>query len=151
MLQKIVEPNANLSGNELRSFANKNGIQLPKAYEDFLLHTNGGQPVPSAFPITGFPDNPHGVVQAFFGLKANIGAEDLEANLADLERLVPKGILPIAGTEGDDFVVLDLRKPNAPVVFWDRKSFWGSNVWNENDLYPVANDFESFLRALHER
>lgn len=150
MLQNVLEPNAAISEHELRSFAHRHGVKLPKSYEEFLLNTNGGQPVPSAFPIIGFATNPEGVVQAFFGLKATVRTEGLERNLAELEQSVPKGILPIAGTEGDDFIVLDLRKPRAPVLFWDRKPFWGSNVWNENDLYPVANDFEAFLRELHE-
>jgi hypothetical protein len=150
MLQNVLEPNSKVSESTLTSFAHRHGIRLPKAYEEFLLNTNGGQPVPAAFPIGGMEDNPEGVVQAFFGLSANIGTEDLEGNLAELGEAVPKGILPIAGTEGDDFLVLDLRQAHAPVLFWDRKAFWGSGLWNESDLYPVASNFESFLRSLHD-
>lgn len=150
MLRDVVEPNSKVSDNELRSFADKYGIRLPKAYAEFLLSTNGGQPVPAVFPIAGMEDNPAGVVQAFFGLQANIETEDLERNLAELGSTVPTGILPIAGTEGDDFLVLDLRQARAPVLFWDRRNYWGSNLWNESDLYPVAVDFESFLRELRD-
>ncbi|MDO8839074.1 MAG: SMI1/KNR4 family protein [Parvibaculum sp.] len=150
MLQDVVEPNATIGEIELRSFADRHGIRLPKAYAEFLLRTNGGQPVPAAFPIAGMEGNPSGVIQAFFGLKANIGTEDLESNLTELGETVPMGILPIAGTEGDDFLILDLRKKDAPVLFWDRKPFWGSNLWDESDLYPVAADFELLLRELHE-
>lgn len=150
MLQNIVEPSARISETELKLFAQRHGIHFPKAYEKFLLNTNGGQPVPSAFPIEGLSGNPSGVVQAFFGLKANVGTEDLENNLLELGESVPKGILPIAGTEGDDFLVLDLRQTGAPIMFWDRRKFWGSNVWNESDLYPVANNFETLLSELHD-
>lgn len=150
MLQSIVEPNPTINEHELELFTTRRGVRLPKQYEEFLLTTNGGQPVPSAFPITGFADNPLGVVQALFGVKANLATEDLDKILSELQGTVPKGIFPIACTEGDDFLVLDLRKPNAPVLFWDRKPFWGSSTWNEADLYPVSNDFSTFLHALHE-
>jgi len=151
VLQNMIDPNAKISDAELELFAQKIGLHLPRAYVDFLLHTNGGQPVPSAFSIIGFPDNPDGVVQAFFGLNATIGTEDLEKNIAELDRRIPNGVFPIASTEGDDFLILDLRKHGAPVLFWDRRPFWGSSVWNEADLYLVAHDFESFLNALHNR
>ena len=150
MLQNVIDPNAKLDEHQLRSFANRHGLKLPKEYESFLLSTNGGQPVPAGFPIAGFPNNPVGAVQAFFGLGAGIASEDLEKNLLELQPAVPKGILPIAATEGDDFLLLDLRKSHAPVIFWDRKPFWGSNLWNESDLYPVAGNFISFLRSLHD-
>jgi hypothetical protein len=150
MLQTILEPNARISEQELKSLERQYGIALPKSYEEFLLKTNGGQPVPPAFPITGLADNPIGVVQAFFGLKAAISTEDLERILEEHAHLVPKGILPIACTGGADFLVIDLRKPSAPVLFWDRRPFWGTDVWNEADLYPVADDFESLLASLHE-
>jgi hypothetical protein len=150
MLQNIVEPNSNVSEHEVHAFARSHDIRLPERYREFLLATNGGQPVPAAFPISGLADNPVGVIKAFFGLKANIGTEDLDGNLEELQGLVPKGILPIACTDGDDYLVLDLRKAQGPVLFWDRKPFWGTDEWNEEDLYPVAADFEALLHSLHE-
>ena len=58
MLQNVLEPNAAISEHELRSFAHRHGVKLPKSYEEFLLNTNGGQPVPSAFPIMGLRPTP---------------------------------------------------------------------------------------------
>jgi hypothetical protein len=150
MLQTILELNAKTSEQDLRALEQRYDIILPKSYKDFLLNTNGGQPVPPAFPITGFANNPLDSVQAFFGLKAAMGCYDLEKILEELEHLIPKGILPIACTGGDDFLIIDIRKPGAPVLFWDRKPFWGTDVWNEAHLYPVADDFESLLNVLHE-
>ena len=45
-------------------------LTLPASYQSFLLRNNGGRPVPSAFPIEGFNNNPTGVIQAFFGVDA---------------------------------------------------------------------------------
>ena len=114
------------------------------------METNGGRPQPAGFPIQGLADNPVGVVQAFFGLNAKIKAEDLRSIVEELQGLIPHGIVPIACTDGDDFVCMDLRDTPNVVVFWDRRSFWGANNWNENDLYPIARDFESFLETLSE-
>lgn len=150
MLREVIEPNQNVGEDELLAFANRRGVRLPMAYAGFLLSTNGGQPVPAAFPIEGMAGNPAGVIQAFFGLRAKIESEDLEGNLAELEGIVPRGVLPIACTEGDDYLVIDLRQPQGSVLFWDRRSFWGSNVWNEKDLFPVARDFESLLLTLSD-
>ena len=150
MLRAVLEPNAAVSEFELRSFAKRHGIKLPKPYEEFLLNTNGGQPVPSVFPIIGLENNPKGVIQAFFALKASIETEDLETNLSGLEGSVPRGVLPVATTDGNDWIILDLRKPHAPVFFWDRKPFWGNNVWNEDDLHFVASSFDSLLSSLSD-
>jgi hypothetical protein len=150
MLCKILEPNAPVDADRISSFEERHEISLPKAYRDFLLRHNGGQPEPAAFPIEGMPDNPYGGVQAFFGLDANLLTEDLDLVLADLAGLIPAGILPIACTDGDDFVCLDLRRLTGPVVYWDRVPFWGENVWDERDLYPVADDFGTFLNELYD-
>ena len=150
MLRNIVEPNLPVNVETLRFFALRNNIELPMSYEKFLLSTNGGQPEPAAFDIHGLEHNPAGVVQAFFGLNARIQSEDLELNLAELSGEIPAGILPIAGTDWDDFLILDLRFPGSPVRFWDRRSFWGTHAWRESDLYPVSCDFDSLLRDLHD-
>jgi len=150
MLQRVVELNPRITEQELRAFTNRHGIRLPKQYEEFLLRNNGGEPSPPAFPISGFENNPSGVVQVMFGLNAKFESLDLDKVLSEHESTIPKGILPIACTEGYDLLVLDLRSPHAPVLYWDRRPFWGNNVWDEDDLYFVANDFPSFLQGLHE-
>ncbi|HWQ90137.1 MAG TPA: SMI1/KNR4 family protein [Clostridia bacterium] len=144
MLDQMLQPNPPINESQLLAFGARYHIDLPLAYRNFLLKYNGGQPVPAAFPIEGLPDNPAGVIQAFFGLNASLPTEDLDTIMTELADRMPKGILPIACTDGNDFVCFDLREGD-PVVFWDRKPFWGSNVWNDDDLYPVASNFELLL------
>ncbi|HEY9172941.1 MAG TPA: SMI1/KNR4 family protein [Verrucomicrobiae bacterium] len=150
MLREIVEPNSPISESEISVFESRFRLALPHQYRQFLLTNNGGRPVPSAFPILGFSANPRGNIQAFFGLGATIGTEDVALVLSQLVHDVPAGILPVACTGCDDFLCLDLRKPSAPVRFWDRRPFWGSNKWSEADLYPVTKDFASLLEALDD-
>jgi hypothetical protein len=83
-------------------------------------------------------------------LGARLPTDDLDETMRTLAGLIPSDILPIAHTDGDDFVCLDLRKGMpAGTVYWDRVGFWGTNVWREADLCPIAEDFTAFLDGLH--
>jgi hypothetical protein len=66
----------------LGAFKERHGMVLAESYCEFLLRDNGGGPQPSVFPMAGHADNPVGVVQAMFGLFANIGTEDLDFGAA---------------------------------------------------------------------
>ena len=151
MLRELLEPYSPVDEGQIMSFAGRYGLDLPSGYRDFLLKSNGGRPVPAAFPIEGFLNNPVDVIQDFFGLNATIPTSDLDHVMTkEVIGLIPKGILPIACTDHYDFVCIDLRKKGNPVVYWDRRPFWGNEVWNEDDLYPVAETFQMFLDSLHE-
>ncbi len=150
MLRTILEPNGKIAQDDINSFALRHQLVLPPSYVAFLLRYNGGQPEPAGFPIEGLADNPLGAIQVFFGIKAKNPTEDLDRVLTEECSKIPHGVVPIACTEGDDFVCIDLRDPGCPVLFWDRRLFWGSNLWNEQDLYSIAQDFDSFLANLRE-
>ena len=151
MLQKIIEPGPTITEGRLLSFANGYNLDLPKTYRDFLLRNNGGRPVPAAFPIKGFSENPFGVIDAFFGLGVAVQTEDLDNIMAELIDSIPIGVLPIACTESDDFICIDLREVvDGAIVYWDRRPFWGNNIWNESDLYRVADNFALLLTKLDD-
>lgn len=143
-----LDPNPSISDSDLVWFEMRHRIALPPAYREFLLANNGGQPNRKRFPICGMPNNPFGVIQALFGINATIPTEDIGRVFADLPSTVPSGIVPIGCTEGDDFLCFDLRNRTSRIVYWDRKPFWGNEVWDEDQLYPVAEEFSSFLCLL---
>jgi hypothetical protein len=150
MLQDVDTGNPEITLEDMQEFADRKALNIPHAYCDFMAKYNGGRPTPGVFPITGLALNPDGAIQVFFGLGDTEPSVDLEHIFDDLPDSVPKGLFPIACTDGADYVCLDLRRPGAPVVYWDRVPFWGNEVWNENDLYPIAPNFEAFLEALHD-
>ena len=86
----------------------------------------------------------------FFGLNTTIESEDLDKLLTLHKGKIPNGILPIACTGGGDVLCLDLRTGGDQIVYWDCRPFWGANVWNEDDLYFIAETFDSLLLELHE-
>lgn len=150
MLSGFVRRNHPVGSEQVRALENKFGVRLPESYRDFLLAFNGGEPIEGLFPIHGLEDNPVDLIHAFFGVRAEEPTEDLAAILQMLEGLTPSGILPIARTAGDDYLCIDLRVESAPVVYWDRRPFWGNNVWREEYLYPVADTFDDLLGKLRE-
>lgn len=151
MLREVVSKNENVTLAEIAAFAEREHLSLPMSYCDFLAKYNGGRPAPSAFPIGGMANNPYGRIQVFFGLHAEILTSDLSYQLKDLPASVPPGIVPIACTEGADFICFDFRGDKKSIVYWDKRRFWGTEVWNEEDLYPIADSFEEFLQSLHDR
>jgi hypothetical protein len=134
---------------DIEAFCNKYTLKLPPAYIQFLLKHNGGKPTPAAFPIKGFPQNPFGAIQAFFGIRATISTEDLENLMLEFEGTFPKDLLPIACTGTGDYLCIDLRNSRGKIVFWDFHPFWGNNIWSENHLYDVASDFAALLDSIN--
>lgn len=148
MIKKIIDPNPPISLAQITAFENRWKMQLPEKYRSFLLDTNGGEPVPAAFPIVDMPQNPTGEIRAFFGLGAKIESEDLEWYLNNLAiPQIPK-ILPIAYTPMGDYLCLDTSKPKSPVIYWDRNMCWGDG--NKIAFYLVAKSFEEFLALIDE-
>jgi hypothetical protein len=150
MLREMVECNAPIMEEYLDAFELRTKLRLPEAYRRFILKFNGGRPIPPAFPITGFVNNPIGGVQMFFGFKPAMGCYDIEKIFDEDANLIPHGVLSVACTDGADFICLDLRKSGSPVVYWNRRPYWGENNWSEDQLFPIADDFESFLASLRE-
>lgn len=147
MLTKITSANHPTTVVAIERFEREAGLALPPAYKDLLLETNGGVPDKPLFPIEGMALNPYGVVQAFFGIDAKWETSDLARVHALYAGGVPAGILPIAGNGTGDYLCLDLRDGKERVVLWDKRHYWGTGEWCEDDLFHVAGTFEEFLAS----
>jgi len=149
MLNYVDEQDEPTNAIAIDAFESKHRITLPDSFKQFLLQNNGGRPHPSYFAISGLADSHFGNIQSFYGLNSATPGYDLDTVMEELPSSVPHGIVPIAhtGNENDQLIV-DLRKPHAPVKFWDSYPFWGNNIWNESYLYPVAANFAALLASL---
>jgi hypothetical protein len=140
--------NASTTSDAIEEFERSRGIKLPKAYKSFLLATNGGVPDRAYYPIKGMELNSYGGVQVFFGLGVLGAMESLEEIYELYVNGFPLGIVPIADNGGGDYISLDLRSGGDLVVFWDKRHFWSTGKWREQDLYRIADSFELFLSLL---
>lgn len=147
MLLLVEEPNPPLAECDLDAFEAKWSLTLPADYRSFLLKTNGGRPVPDTFVLAGHPTQPISGVRAFLGIGASTETEDIEVHLREEMVGVPAPVLPIASTESVDLICLDLRQATN-VVFWDRHSYWGTQVWREEQFFMIAPSFSDFLGRL---
>jgi hypothetical protein len=148
MFPKMTDANPPTTLAAIESFERERGLVLPGLYKEFLLAINGGAPEAPAFPIHGNPTASTGVMQSFAG----IGVREPTSELAYAYDLyfggIPRGIVPIAGNGGGDYICLDLRNGKERVAFWDKRHFWGTGEWRERDLYHVADSFAEFLGSL---
>ena len=148
MFPNVQSANPPASMAAIREFEHSRGLDLPSLYREFLLATTGGSPDTPLFPIEGMALNPHGLIQVFFGIGAGLPTSDLAKVYDMYVGGFPQGIVPIACTDGDDFICLDLRNGHERVAFWDKRHFWGTGEWRESDLYHVADSFADFLASL---
>lgn len=148
MYPRMKSANPMISVSEINEFEESIGVQLPVSYKKFLLVSNGGRPDNSVFPIQDMLLNTEGNIQVFFGLRAKHRTSDLYLVYKDMGEAVPRSIVPIATTGFSDFICLDLRGGSERVVFWDRRPFWGSGIWREDDVYLIAANFDELLVAL---
>ena len=134
-----------LGEEDVKSFERKHSLQLPAAYREFLLATNGGRPERDLFELKGLEGDSLGRIHLFFGLNDPIASCNLDWNLDVFGGRIPAGLLPIATTEGADKLCLSVAGARTGAVFyWDGHARAG-----ERNLYFLAEDFASFISSLH--
>ncbi|MGZ3460387.1 MAG: SMI1/KNR4 family protein [Archangium sp.] len=134
-----------LNEEDVRSFEKEHGLTLPASYREFLLATNGGRPERDLFKLNGLEGNPLGRIHIFFGLNDPIASCNLDWNLDTFGDRIPANLLPIATTEGIDKICLSVTGHRTGAIFyWDGHARAG-----ERNLYPLADDFASFISSLH--
>lgn len=148
---------------QIAAFEKHIGYQVPTAYREFLLHHNGGHPVPDAFLLRSDRGEEEDIVMCFFPLRElELGAvdvddleglrtwplhcawDDLQNDLENLyETELDPPLLPI-GTDGSsNYISLILTGRNAgAVVFLDHETA---------EHWPLAPSFAGFLETLRPR
>jgi len=147
----------------IAAFEKHIGYKLPAAYREFLLHHNGGRPVPDAFILSSDRGEEEDIVMCFFPLRdlkvGQVEVEDLEELRtwplhcawddlqSDLQNLYEKELdpplLPI-GTDGSsNYISLILTgDKTGAVVFLDNET---AEPWS------LAPSFPAFLKSLLPR
>ncbi len=137
-----------LKEDDLAAFETRNGLQLPKAYRDFLLANNGGsfQFDYPAYRISEH-EEPEGLLQCFLCLQQD-DVSDIERTWETHKSRLPKGLLPIARDPGGSLLCLGTSGKHAGhILFWDRNK--ESSRASFKNVYLVAEDFSAFLNGLY--
>jgi hypothetical protein len=149
MIQQIEESARQLLPEDIRRIESLIGMRLPVDYVTFMLKYNGGYPIPSAFPIEGFVNNPFGVIQVFFGIDRPIESSNLDWNFETFNGRIPANLFPIACDDGGDLICLSLFGEDAgAVLFWD--CYAESSEPSYENVYRIASSFQEFVDGIIE-
>lgn len=146
MFNKIDDQGKKLSDTDLELFSQTTGFNLPSDYKGFLLSYNGGTPDFDTFFIKGHDEGISGV-HAFFGIEREIDSSCLDWNYAVYKNRIPNLFLPIACSDSNDLICLDLSKGNyGSVMFWD--SYDEKEPADSSNVYKIASCFSNFIDSL---
>lgn len=129
----ILDPGPKLSTLQLAAFEGRLGIELPEAYRDFLLETNGGFPTARKFSESS--------IWYFLEVEPNDWNLDLEGRLEGIKDSIPSGMIPIADDQLGNAVLLGVAADKRGTVwFWDHEE--------PEKLVRLADNFRDFVDSL---
>jgi cell wall assembly regulator SMI1 len=123
------------------------GHRIPPSYREFLTGHDGGPPVQDTFEFEDADGRlQRDRVHYFLGVADSPDGDLVETAGALHGRVLP-GMLPIAGDEYGNFLLLDARDgSDGPVWFWDHER--EGDDPEDAPLAYVAPDLETFLDNL---
>lgn len=142
---RFEDENPPTSPSRIDDFEKANGIRLPESYRRFLLHHNGGAPLPDRIRVPGWPGGFTGF-NTFFGIDSD---EDLQDNLDTYEDRIPPGFFPIGDDPGGGLFCLALSAPHeGGIYFWDHEDELdeeGDSKQDMSNMYRVAESIDDLL------
>ncbi|MDC0712986.1 SMI1/KNR4 family protein [Stigmatella sp. ncwal1] len=129
-----------VSAADLAQLEQEWGVALPGEYKDLVTACQGMAPTPDIFNVGKKSTN---VFNVLLTIKRHEGYESYSIPRAYevLRPHVPPGVFPFAKTPSGEFICFDYRdRPTDPQVVL---------VSVEMAVYPISNDFGSFLNGLH--
>lgn len=152
MLTKIEESYGTTSWEKIALFEVRSRIALPKEYKEFLLHANGGAPVPDGFDVPGWR-HVNSCVARFYGIH-NGEYSNLEKECEQFTDRLPPGIIPIADDQGGNLICLGIQgKRRGKIYFWDHEDEFddhGEGRQDYGNVYLLADSLDEFLSKLYE-
>lgn len=139
---------------DLAEAERKVGRPIPLAYRQFLLAHNGGRPASPDFRIAEVPkgQSDDAAVKRFLGIDQQEPTLNLQYVFEMFTGRIPDDFFPIAFDPGGNLIgIMTSGKNEGRVFFWDHEheTEEGAPPTHDN-LYPVADDFETFLTKLGE-
>jgi hypothetical protein len=123
------------------------GHRIPGSYREFLAAADGGPPVEDTFEFDEADGRHQRDRIAFFLGVADSPDGDLVTVAQTLHGRIVPGLLPIAGDEYGNLVLLDARDDgDGAVWFWDHER--ESAEPDESTLVELAPDLVTFLDRL---
>ena len=139
--------NEGFNEDNLITFSEKIGYELPKDYIEFLRHHNGGYVKNS---ISSYVKNGKQkfILTSMFGLGSG---DDLLSQFETYKKRIPNTCIPIGRDTGGNIICLNLSEDRyGYVYFWDHEEElnYDEGKITINDLYIIAETFNEFLNTI---
>lgn len=137
---KIINKNkyGNLNLDKLLLFEEVIKKKLPNDYRTFLLHNNGGKPIPNYFKI---PNNEESSIHIMYGIHNKL-EDNLENILKIFKNRISSSILPIADDPNGNIIGIGISENNFDEIF-----FWNHEL---EIVTKISNSFKEFINDLYE-
>lgn len=139
------DPGQAVSGEELALAERRLNVKFPPDYAHVvLLHSGACNPDQCEFEYWDVGRRKVGNFGALLGVRQSQSSNIFEVidNIGDQ---LPVGVLPVVDTGSGDFVCLDYRKSEVPVI-----AYFAHERTGEGAIVPLANTFAEFLDLLTE-
>lgn len=125
------------------------GFNLPKAYRNFLLECNGGEPKKKCFDLKDKSDG--SVIDEFLSIINNYNS-NLLLDLKDVGKRCPSHMIPIADDGFGNRILLSAKGADrGKVYFWDHDMEANDDETPDySNLSLIADSFEEFTNGLYE-
>ncbi|HUC81845.1 MAG TPA: SMI1/KNR4 family protein [Flavisolibacter sp.] len=130
---------------DIDDFEKHNNVQLPDDYRQFLIHYNGGKPVPNIEPTI------RSDVQWIYGMVVEPYYASLFQHLETFSGRIPSWYMPIANDSGGNLYVMSLYAENhGTIAFWNHENEADEGEADEyfDNMKFVAGSFTEFLNNL---
>ncbi len=155
MFLDMEQSSKNISKDDISELESKTNLNLPDEFKSFLLKYNGGSPVECGIDFeTDKNGRNYMEVGYFYGI--NRKPDILVYYNEILAHRIPKGVLSIASTNSNGFILLStLEKTYGNVYFKDHEVEDSFEFNDSNDTLPgsmtlLANSFSDFLEKLYD-
>ena len=138
-----------ISASDITDFERLIRAELPNAYKEFLLETNGGRPIPADFLIPGTETS--STVSVLLGIDKTSSRNDLVHVFQNQELEIGDDNIEIGNDLGGNLLLLVFRgKKTGAVLYVDILWELPESVESTFNSYVLSNSFDEFLDSLFE-
>jgi hypothetical protein len=151
MQMDTTNPYGATSPEAIAEFEARWGVLLPFEYQQFLLKSNGGMPIPENFRVPDF----HGqgsALTSFYGIHNGPEHNRLDQACDVHRERIPADLIPIAWDAFGNEVCIGWKgERQGKIYFWDHEDELDENglfVQDYRNVFWVANSLQEFLDSL---
>ena len=132
---------------DIEYIENKFGLKFPSEYRNFMIETNGGEPIENYLEF----DDESAVISNFFSYETEIKSDSLEWNGDVLyKKRIPVSLFPIADALNDIICIGVKDEFNGKIFLWDSAAESNEEIPDFSNIKKIADSWSDFVKMLKE-